>query len=76
MTFLRALLSSNDLTADSVVFAMLLCTLTYCGVSAYAGVTHPESWNPMNFGTGAGLVVGSIAVCKGWRDKLSSPPPS
>ena len=74
MTFLRALLSSSDLAADSVVVAMLLCTLTFCGISAYAGVTHPETWNPTNFGGGAALVVGVIGALKGCRDWLSPQP--
>jgi hypothetical protein len=73
MNWLGKLLSSDDLGADSVVVAMLLCVMTFCGISIYSAWEHPEAWNPTNFGGGAALVVGVIGVAKGWRDKLSPP---
>ena len=74
MNFLRALLSSDDVGADSVIACMLAGTLVYLGISGYVYFVHPELWNPMNFGTGLGLCIAPAAVAKGWRDRLSPQP--
>lgn len=73
-SWFAALLSSDDVGADSIIVVTVLCAATFCAISGYVFCLHPEQWNPANFGVGTAMIVGAFGTAKGWRDRLSRGP--
>ena len=74
MNFLRALVSGDESGVDSVVFAGLLALGVFLGISVYAAVKEPASWNGITFATGAGAIIATKAASKTARDRWSQLP--
>lgn len=75
MNWLRALLSSNDDLADSIILAGLAAMVALIFCQAWATIKDPALFGAINFGTAAGAIIGAIGTAKGLRDRLTPQQP-
>lgn len=66
--FLKALFSATDKQVDSIIVAGLFCALALCALESYAVVLAHQAFDPLNFSSGAGLILGGIGGAKWARD--------
>lgn len=73
MGFLARLLASDDRSVDSVIVGGMLGMIVLCGLSTYDVVAHSAAFGPVNFGAGAGSILGAIGAGKRLRDGEKKP---
>ena len=74
MSFLRALLSSEETSVDSLGFVAMLFAATLCGLSVAAFVNDPKSWSAPAFAGAAAVLLGAWTAAKTGRDRLTPQP--
>ncbi len=67
-SFFKALFSSNDLGADSIVVSGLLAMAGLVAFSGYSTYVHPEQFNPVNYGTAVAAILAGIGGARWMRD--------
>lgn len=74
MNFITNLLAKDDSGADIIGFCGVIALLVLCGISVYAVVTSPGSWNPITFAAAVTAHLGAISGGKTVRDRFSTAP--
>ena len=62
MDWLKALLSQSRGIADDSAVAGLLLVFGFISQSAWAVVQHPETWNPLTYGSGAAALAAGVGA--------------
>jgi len=73
--FLRSLVSSDDRSADSIIFGGLSCLLSLSVISGYVAFRDPASWNAISFGSAAAAIIAAAAAGRTARDWRQPPGP-
>lgn len=71
MSFWSALVSSDDVRADSVVVGMLLCLVALCILTGYDVMREHHAFDAIAFATAAGEIIGAGAGVKTLRDRFA-----
>lgn len=76
MNFLTALFAGDDRGVDPLTFFGFLALATLLGVTIYAAIHDPASWNPATFATAAVGISVATASSKRIRDGKTNAPNS
>lgn len=66
MEWIKQVFSDPKGTPDDARIAAFILVLTYCGAAVYA-LYKGQTWNPQEFGIGAGALVAGVGVLFGQR---------
>ena len=68
MSFISALIHSDDRSVDSVIIGGLLALIVLCGLSIYDVVRSGHDFGYLNFGAGCASILGGVGGAKRLRD--------
>lgn len=72
--FLKSLFSTNEKEIDSLILGAFLILLVGLGLSIYAIIHDPSTWNPLTYSTGLSALLVALGGGKKLRDS-STPLP-
>lgn len=74
MNWVRSLLSSDEVAADSVVFCTILAEFALIIMSGAQMYHHPDLFSPLNFGTASAAIIGAGGGVKVFRERVGAQP--